>query len=186
MLKGRTWNGEPAPGYLFDRLTGEDGEAPWSGEEAAKKVSAKLKVRITPQTISKWLKSEHANRRAMENYEVVQRTTLEFLSENGEKALDLDRIVNVQMVLMIGRIHSEDGAEEAIKAMSAFTKLKQAMTAERQLSQRTKEYEESVEKLKLRIDALCKALKKSGGSSEKIDEMNLAAVAAVDELIRKG
>ena len=185
-LKGRTWNGLPAEEYLYIRLQGEDGEAPWLGSEAAKLVSKKLKVRVTEQVISKWLKRQVSDRRHAENYELMLTTTLSFIAERSEMALDLGDMVDAQIVMMIGRIHSEDGAEEAIKATTAFTKLKQAITAELLRKQRVREFEESVDKLKAKIESLCKQLKKAGGSAEEIDKFNHAAVKAVDDTILRG
>lgn len=165
---------------------GEDGEAPWTGKEGAAQVSKKLKVPVSESVVSKWLKKEISNRRHAENYETMLATTMEFVAERAESTLDITDLVDGQIVMMISRIHNEDGSEEAIKATAAFTKLKQAITADQLLKQRVREYDESVEKLKARIDALCAALKKSGGSEDQIDKFNLAAVQAVDEQLGRG
>lgn len=183
-LRGRTWNGEDAVTYLYNRLTGEDGEKPWSAEEAAKRVTGKLRVRITDRTISKWLKSENQLRRAKDNFEAVTQATLEFLTNQDAK--NLAQMVDTQIVLMIGRIHMEDGTEEAIDAVRAFTALRKTMIDEGKLEQQKVEYQESVKALRARIDALTSELKARGFDPAALDELNKRTVSEIDEMIRKG
>jgi hypothetical protein len=187
-LAGRRWGGEPAADYLYARLDGEDGEDPWSVERAATEISKKLGRKVSPQTVSKWRKAEAASRRSRENFELAQRATLEFFAEHADK-VDLDRMVEAQLVFMIGRIHAEDGAEEAVAALKAYTALKRATTEERRMKQQIREYEESTERLRATIDRLTSELKSRGYDPAALDALNQRVVGEVDAMIlanRKG
>lgn len=181
-LKGRQWNGEPAADYLYDRLMGEDGEQPWSVEVAAKEVTKRLRRPISASGIRRWLKAEHARRRAADNMEILQRSTLEFLSEHGSSLENLDRTITAQVVLMTARIHSEDGAEEAVKAMNAFTQLLKTLTDKEKLQQRIKEHDERVAKLKSELEALRNKLNKGGTTGDAGKHLD-QVVALVDRVM---
>lgn len=181
-LRGKTWGKMDAEEYLWIRLQGEDGEPAWSGQNAAKRCSAKLRTRITGQMISKWLQKEARRRRMREEVDQMYATTLEFFAERPDASSEMDQVVDCQIVALLARIHAEEGAEETVKAINALTSLKKAITDDRKLRQRATEWEERTEKLKAELEALRKKVNKPGRGEDTGNHMD-EVIAVVDRVM---
>lgn len=184
-LKGRVWNGEAATDYLMARLDGEDGEAPWTLAEAAKRVSTKLRVKVSEQTVSKWRKRVERERREADNYEALIESSVRTLAQHAESGLQLDELVDAQIVLLIAKVHSEEGVEEAGKFINSMTALKRAITSDRDSKQGIREYDESVVNLKATIERLTAELKRLGYDPAAVDAMNARTVEEIDKVLSK-
>ncbi|HRQ87221.1 MAG TPA: hypothetical protein PLA50_00365 [Bacteroidia bacterium] len=182
-LKGREWGGMPAQEYLLMRLDGEDGEPAWTLEVAAKAVAKKLKAAVSIQTLSRWRKRMKEERRHSENFEAMIEATVSHLAKQSARGVSIDDMVDAQITMMIGRVYAEDGVAEAIKFMGACTALKRALTADREQKQGVREYEESVQALKHRIEVLTMELKARGYDPAALDELNRRTVAEIDAVI---
>lgn len=182
-LRGRQWGKMDAEEYLYIRMEGLDGAAPWSLAEAAKQVKKKLRVSIGETTMSKWRSRQARLRREEEDYEALRETTLTRLGKYIEDGVDLADMIDVQILLMVAQVHNNGGAAEAIKYINALTSLKRAMTSERAQRQAVVEYEESVERLKEKIDVLTAELKSRGFDAATLDELNKRTVAEIDKVI---
>lgn len=185
-LKGRSWEGQPASDYLLVRLEGEDGEPAWSLAEAARRVGRKLKTRVAESTVSKWRKQQIRMRRDAEAHEAVLEASVEALARQAQSGLPLEDFVDGQIILLIARVYSQEGVEEASDFVRSLTALKRAVTADRDSRQGIREYEESVAHLNETIGALRAELKRQGGDPDKLDEINQRTVAAIDAVILAG
>jgi uncharacterized small protein (DUF1192 family) len=185
MLKGKTWMGMPATDYLYMRLEGEDGEAPWTLAKAAKECSKKLRVPISEHVVSKWRKRIERDVKNAEQYELLVESTVNQLARHAESGLHLDELVDAQIVMMIAKVHSEEGIEDATKFIREMTALKRAITSDREQKQGVREYEESVATLKGRIELLIAELKAKGFDPAALDDLNRRTVAEIDEMVRK-
>jgi hypothetical protein len=181
-LRGRKWNGEDAEVYLYTRLEGEDGEPAWTLEEASKRLQGKLRRRVIPSVISKWLKEERAKRRAKDDYEFVLNATLAFFKDRGSSVTELEQIADCTVVQMIARTLKEEGVEEAVKVINAMTSFLNALTNRSALRQRSTEWTERTEKLKGELEALRKKLNKPGGSTNPSDHMD-QVIGLVDQVM---
>lgn len=182
-LKGRTWGGMPAVEYLYARLEAEDGEPAWNLGVAAKEVSKKLRMKVLESTISKWLKNQKRERREAENFEALVESTVAQLAKHAESGLVLEDVVDAQILILIARVHAEDGIEEATKFVNSLTGLKRAITSDRDSKQGIREYEESTAKLRATIERLTLDLKARGADPAALDDFNKQVVTAVDSMI---
>lgn len=181
-LRGRTWEGESAEAYLYKRLEGEDGEPAWTLDEAAKRLTKKLRRKVSPQIVSRWLKEEKAKKRAQDDYEFVLNTTLAFYQDRGSSVTELEQIADCTVVQMIARTLKEEGVEEAVKVINAMTSFLNALTNRSALRQRSTEWSERTEKLKAELEALRKKLNKPGGSTNPSDHMD-QVIGLVDQVM---
>lgn len=184
-LKGLTWQGQPAVEYLYARLEGEDGEAPWTLAKGAKEVSKKLRIKVSEQTLSKWHSKQIKAAQEAERYEDLVEATTRQLAKQAESGLALKDVVDAQVVLTIGTVYANEGVDEAVKFIRAMTELKRAITAENSQSLDVSKYTESTEKLKAHIEVLTKRLKLLGSDSAELDSLNKRTVDEVDAMIRR-
>ena len=183
LLKGKTWNKMPAEEYLFMRLEGDDGEPPWSLEEAAAAVRRKLKKGVSESTISRWLIKQKRAIRIKEDIEAMEQRNLEFLTERPEALDNIENIVDFQIYSLLERVHEDEGAEAVAKVINALAGLKKIKLDERKLDQREKEWEERTEKMKSEILRLHKALKKLGLKDRDLDKLNKDTTSAIDKIV---
>lgn len=165
------------------RLEGEDGEPPWSLTEAAKKVSAKLRTKVSEQMLSRWRKAQVKERRERENFEALISSTTEQLAQHAEAGIKLEEVVDAQILMLIARVHAEEGTEECVKFVGSMTSLKRAITTDRDSKQGIREYEESVGVLRKRIEHLSAELKARGFDPAALDELNKRTVEEIDAMV---
>lgn len=186
-LKGRVWGGMPAEEYLLIRLDGEDGEKPWTNREAADKVAKKIGgPKLSEQTISRWATAKRREVKAEQQYQDMLDASVSALARQAESGLSVDDLTGAQIILTIGKVHDQEGVDQALEVIKAFTALKRANTADRDSRQSIREYEESVAHLKETIEALRFELKRQGGDPDKVNQLNTKTVKAIDRVILAG
>jgi hypothetical protein len=165
-------------------MEGEDGEPAWTLARAAKECSKKLRVPISEHVVSKWRTKMEKLVKTDEQFGLLVETTVEQLAKQAQSGVNLAEVVDVQIMMMIAKVHSDEGIAAATKFIRELTGLKRAIVAEREQAQGVIEYQESVEKLKKQLARLVTEMKAKGHNVETLDEINKRTVEKVDEMLR--
>jgi hypothetical protein len=181
-LAKRMVGGEPAGVYLFRQLGGEDGDANWTYDQGAEWASKRLGVRVGRNAVFNWFQKRAAVEAQERYFAIATEVEMNYLEKNPH--VDPVVLANATIAASLAQIITKEDPEIAVKVINAMTSLKKAWTDEARLEQRVKEYEESVGRLKGRIDLLTQELKTRGFDPAALDELNKRTVSEIDDIIR--